>query len=61
MSLTYLSLGCAVWAVSMVLYYQWLLADRRGKSREYKRKRWVSIWIGFVVTTVLLVLFAQAS
>jgi hypothetical protein len=56
-----LSLGCAVFAVSMVLYYQWLLADRRGKSREYKRKRWVAIWICYVATAAFILLFTQAS
>jgi hypothetical protein len=61
MSITYLSLGCAVFAVSMVLYYQWLLADRRGKSREYKRKRWVGIWICYVAAAAFIVLFTQTS
>jgi hypothetical protein len=61
MALTYLSLGCAVFAVSTVLYYQWLLADRRGKPREYKRKRWVGIWICHVATAAFLLLFTQAS
>jgi hypothetical protein len=45
----------------MVLYYQWLLADRRGKSREYKRKRWVGIWICYVAAAAFIVLFTQTS
>lgn len=57
MSLIFLSISGVIFIVSIVLYYQWLMADRRGKSVQYKKKRWVSIWIGLAVSAAFLLLF----
>lgn len=57
MSLIFLSVSAVIFIVSVVLYYQWLTADRRGKSPQYKKTRWISIWIGLAVGAALLLLF----
>jgi 4-hydroxybenzoate polyprenyltransferase len=61
MSLTFLSISAVIFVASMVLYYQWLMADRRGKSPQYKKTRWISIWIGLAVSAAFLLLFVQTD
>lgn len=61
MSLIFLSISAVIFVVSMVLYYQWLMADRRGKSSQYKKSRWISIWIGLAVSAAFLLLFVQTD
>ena len=61
MSLIFLSISGVIFIVSIVLYYQWLMADRRGKSVQYRKKRWVSMWIGLAVSAAFLLLFVQTD
>lgn len=61
MSLIFLSISAVIFVVSMVLYYQWLMADRRGKSPQYKKARWISIWIGLAASAAFLLLFVQTD
>lgn len=61
MSLIFLSISAVIFVVSMALYYQWLIADRRGKAPQYKKARWISIWIGLAVSAAFLLLFVQTD
>ena len=61
MSLIFLSISGVIFIVSIVLYYQWLMADRRGKSVQYRKKRWVSMWIGLAVSAAFLLPFVQTD
>ncbi|MDT0168667.1 hypothetical protein [Pseudarthrobacter sp. BRE9] len=61
MSFTFLSISGVVFVASMVLYDQWLMADRRGKSPQYKKTCWISMWIGLAVTVAFLLLFVQTD
>lgn len=61
MSLASLSVAALILIISMVLYYQWLVADRKGKTRQYKKRRWISIWICYAVVAALILLFVQTD
>lgn len=61
MSLIFLSAAAAIFLIAMVLFYQWLLAERRGKSAQFKKKRWISIWIGLALSAAFLLLFVQTN
>lgn len=61
MPVIFLSISAGIFVVTMVLYYQWLTADRRGKSPQYKKTRWISIWIGLAVSAAFLLLFVQTD
>ncbi|BCW55525.1 hypothetical protein OUO20_11500 [Arthrobacter sp. FX8] len=57
MSFTYLSISAAIIVASLVLYDQWLMADQRGKTRQYKKTRLISMWIGLAMGAAFLFLF----
>ena len=61
MSLVYLSVAALIFIISMVLYSQWLVADRKGKTRQYKKRRWISIWICYAVVAALILFFVQTD
>jgi hypothetical protein len=61
MSLIFLSAAVAIFVASMVLFYQWLLADRRGNSAQFKKKRWICMWVGLALSAAFLLLFVQTD
>lgn len=61
MPFVFLSLSAVVFVASMVLYDQWLMADRRGKTLQYKKTCWISMWIGLAVSAAFALLFVQTG
>lgn len=57
MPFVFLFISVAVFVASMVLFDQWLTADGRGKSRQYKKAAWISMWAGIAVSAALVLLF----
>lgn len=59
MSFAFLSVSAVVIVASLVLYDQWLTADQRGKSRQYKNRRLITLWIGIAMSAAFLLLFLE--
>ncbi|KIC69433.1 hypothetical protein [Pseudarthrobacter phenanthrenivorans] len=61
MPFVFLSISAVAFVASMVLYDQWLMADRRGKSGRYRKGCWISMWAGLALTAAFVLLFVATG
>lgn len=61
MWVSFVSLFTVVFMASVILCDQWLTADRRGKSQQYKKTRRAGMWAGFTLSAIFLLVSLNAN
>lgn len=61
MPFVFLSSSVVAFVASMVFYDQWLMADRRGKSGQYRKGCWISMWVGLALSAAFVMLFVATG